>query len=114
MEIATMNVPRIDGQVRVLLDVSGSMHGALTGYRKGATSMVRCLDVAALIAASILRKNAWAMGTSPSTIVSCRARCRERMESWRWLPCSPHCLRAEPTARHRCVTSTIWKNLWTW
>jgi 60 kDa SS-A/Ro ribonucleoprotein len=60
MEIATMNVPRIDGQVRVLLDVSGSMHGALTGYRKGATSMVRCLDVAALIAASILRKNAWA------------------------------------------------------
>ena len=30
---------------------------AVTGYRKSATSKVRCIDVAALIAAAILRKN---------------------------------------------------------
>jgi 60 kDa SS-A/Ro ribonucleoprotein len=33
------------------------MHSAVTGYRKGATSAVRCLDAAALVAAAILRKN---------------------------------------------------------
>ena len=57
MEIATDNVPAIDGKVYVFPDISGSMHSAVTGYRKGATSAVRCLDVAALVAAAILRKN---------------------------------------------------------
>ncbi len=57
MEIATENVPRIIGKVYVFPDISGSMHSAVTGYRKGATSAVRCLDVAALVAAAILRKN---------------------------------------------------------
>jgi 60 kDa SS-A/Ro ribonucleoprotein len=57
MEIATENVPKFDGKVYVLPDISGSMHSAVTGYRKGATSAVRCLDVAALVAAAILRKN---------------------------------------------------------
>jgi 60 kDa SS-A/Ro ribonucleoprotein len=57
MEIATRNVPEIKGKVYVCPDVSGSMSMAATGYRKGATSVVRCIDVAALIAASILRKN---------------------------------------------------------
>lgn len=57
MEIATENVPRIDGKVWIFPDVSGSMHSAATGYRKGATSTVRCIDVAALFAASILRGN---------------------------------------------------------
>lgn len=57
MEIATENVPEIKGKVYVLPDISGSMHSAVTGYRKGATSAVRCLDVAALVAAAILRKN---------------------------------------------------------
>ena len=33
------------------------MHSAVTGYRKGSTSAVRCVDVAALVAAAILRKN---------------------------------------------------------
>ena len=33
------------------------MHSSVTGYRKGATSAVRCIDAAALIAAAILRKN---------------------------------------------------------
>lgn len=57
MEIATANVPEIKGKVYVLPDVSGSMSSAVTGYRKGATSAVRCIDVAALVAAAILRKN---------------------------------------------------------
>lgn len=57
METATENVPTINGKVYVLPDVSGSMSSAVTGYRKGATSAVRCIDVAALVAASILRKN---------------------------------------------------------
>lgn len=57
MEIATENVPRIDGKVYVFPDISGSMHSPATGYRKGSTSAVRCIDVAALFAAAILRKN---------------------------------------------------------
>ncbi len=57
MEIATENVPEINGKVYVFPDISGSMQSAVTGYRKGATSAVRCLDAAALVAAAILRKN---------------------------------------------------------
>ena len=57
MEVATENVPRIEGKVYVCPDVSGSMSSAVTGYRPGATSTVRCIDVAALVAASILRQN---------------------------------------------------------
>ena len=57
MEIATENVPQIDGKVYVFPDISGSMHSPATGYRKGSTSKVRCIDVAALFAAAILRKN---------------------------------------------------------
>lgn len=57
MEIAIENVPSIDGKVWVFPDVSGSMQSAVTGHRKGATSKVRCIDVAALMAAAIVRKN---------------------------------------------------------
>jgi 60 kDa SS-A/Ro ribonucleoprotein len=58
MEIAIANVPNIEGKVYVCPDVSGSMTGAaVTGRRQGATSAVRCIDVAALVAASVLRKN---------------------------------------------------------
>ncbi len=57
MEIATENVPRFEGKVFVFPDVSGSMSSAVTGYRKGATSAVRCIDVAGLVASAILRKN---------------------------------------------------------
>jgi 60 kDa SS-A/Ro ribonucleoprotein len=57
MEIATDNVPEIDGQVYVFPDVSGSMGSAITGDRGSATTQVRCVDVAALIAAAIVRKN---------------------------------------------------------
>ncbi|BDS05503.1 ribonucleoprotein [Oceaniferula spumae] len=57
MEIALKNVPTIPGNVVVCTDVSGSMHGPVTGYRKGSTSKISCLDVAALTSAAILRKN---------------------------------------------------------
>jgi len=57
MEIATRNVPAVDGQVYVCPDVSGSMHSPVTGHRKGATTAVRCIDVAALVSACVLRTN---------------------------------------------------------
>ncbi len=57
MEIAITNVPAIEGRVVVCPDVSGSMSSPVTGYRKGATTAVRCIDVAALVAAAVLRKN---------------------------------------------------------
>jgi 60 kDa SS-A/Ro ribonucleoprotein len=57
MEVATQNVPRIAGKVYVCPDVSGSMSSPVTGMRVGATTAVRCIDVAALVAASILRQN---------------------------------------------------------
>ncbi|MGQ0799923.1 MAG: vWA domain-containing protein, partial [Pseudomarimonas sp.] len=60
-DIATRNVPRIDGSVAVAVDVSGSMQSALTGYRQGATSVMRCVDVAGLVAASVLARNPLAM-----------------------------------------------------
>lgn len=58
MEIATRAVPAIDGKVVVAMDVSGSMQSAVTGFRRGATSVVTCVEVAALIAACIKRANA--------------------------------------------------------
>ena len=57
MEVALENVPAIDGRVVVCPDVSGSMQSPVTGHRKGSTSAVRCVDVAALVAAALVRKN---------------------------------------------------------
>jgi 60 kDa SS-A/Ro ribonucleoprotein len=57
MEVALENVPRVEGKVFVCPDVSGSMQSPVTGYRKGSTSAVRCVDVAALVAAAVLRRN---------------------------------------------------------
>ncbi len=57
METAIANVPAIEGRVYVCPDVSGSMSSPVTGYRKGATTAVRCIDIAALVAAAVLRKN---------------------------------------------------------
>jgi len=57
MEVAIANVPSINGKVYVCPDVSGSMSSPVTGLRKGATTAVRCIDVAALVAAAVLRKN---------------------------------------------------------
>lgn len=57
MEITASLVPKIEGKVYVFPDVSGSMQSPVTGVRKGATSKVRCIDVAALVAAAIVRQN---------------------------------------------------------
>jgi len=57
MELAIANVPSIEGQVVVCPDVSGSMSSPITGHRAGSTAKVECIDVAALVAASVLRKN---------------------------------------------------------
>ncbi len=57
MEIATAAVPQVASGVFVLPDVSGSMHSPVTGHRPGASSVVRCIDVAALVAATVMRTN---------------------------------------------------------
>lgn len=57
MEVAIENVPALPGKTYVLVDVSGSMQAAVTGERGRPTSAVRCRDVAALMAASVLRVN---------------------------------------------------------
>jgi 60 kDa SS-A/Ro ribonucleoprotein len=58
LEIATENVPVFEGSVAVGLDVSGSMASPVTGTRgKVQASKVRCVDVAALFTATVLRKN---------------------------------------------------------
>lgn len=62
MEIAIRNVPRISGQVYVFPDISGSMHSPVTGHRTGATTAARCIDIAALVTAAVMRNN-------PGTIV---------------------------------------------
>lgn len=57
MEIAVANVPSVDGRVVICPDVSGSMSSPVTGHRHGATTAVRCIDVAGLMAAAFLRAN---------------------------------------------------------
>jgi 60 kDa SS-A/Ro ribonucleoprotein len=58
LEIATENVPFVPGKTYVCPDVSGSMQSAVTGQRGSVTSAVRCVDVAGLVSASLLRRNA--------------------------------------------------------
>ncbi len=62
LELALANVPQVEGRMVVCPDVSGSMHSPVTGYRAGASSAVRCVDAAALVAATFLRKQ-------PDTVV---------------------------------------------
>jgi 60 kDa SS-A/Ro ribonucleoprotein len=58
LEAATRNVPSFQGQVYLCADVSGSMSsGRVTGDKGTAATVVRCIDVAALYAASVLRVN---------------------------------------------------------
>jgi 60 kDa SS-A/Ro ribonucleoprotein len=57
-EIACGNVPELPGPIVIGLDVSGSMSSPITGRRgAGSTSKMRCVDVAALFAAAVLRRN---------------------------------------------------------
>ena len=57
MQAALQNVPRLTGRVVVAVDVSGSMASPVTGYRKGATSKLRCVDVASLFACALKQVN---------------------------------------------------------
>ena len=57
LELATDNVPELPGRTVVAIDVSGSMHAPISGYRKGSTSKATCLDAAAVLAAAVLRRN---------------------------------------------------------
>jgi 60 kDa SS-A/Ro ribonucleoprotein len=57
MEIAVENAPELGGRIVVAPDVSGSMTSPVTGHRKGATSKMTYVDVAALVASAILRRN---------------------------------------------------------
>ena len=57
METAVQNVPTIQGKVVVCPDVSGSMHSPATGYRGSVSTKTRCIDIAALVSAAMLRTN---------------------------------------------------------
>jgi len=59
LDYSLTRVPKLKGHVVVCPDVSGSMTwAAVTGNRGSATSAVRCIDVAALVSAAMLRTNA--------------------------------------------------------
>jgi 60 kDa SS-A/Ro ribonucleoprotein len=57
LDISLANVPELPGKVVVCPDVSGSMRSPATGCRGSATTAVRCIDIAALVAAALVRKN---------------------------------------------------------
>jgi 60 kDa SS-A/Ro ribonucleoprotein len=57
LEHSVTNVPELGGRVVLCPDVSGSMQSPVTGHRGTATTKVRCVDVAALVTAAILRRN---------------------------------------------------------
>lgn len=51
------NVPEFKGKVYVMVDTSGSMGSPVTGNRGSVTTKMRNIDVAALVASAIMRKN---------------------------------------------------------
>ena len=57
LEHAVSSVPELAGRIVLCPDVSGSMQSPLTGHRGTATTKVRCVDVAALVTAAVLRRN---------------------------------------------------------
>ena len=57
-EHSLSNIPDIKGKVYVMVDTSGSMSSPVTGYSSTVTTKMRCIDVAALMASSLMRKNA--------------------------------------------------------
>lgn len=56
LERSVENVPSLPGKVLIAVDVSGSMRFSVTGYRQGATSKMRLVDVASLFACSFWRR----------------------------------------------------------
>ncbi len=61
VEISVQNVAKIAGSVAIAVDVSGSMSSPVTGVREGATTSMRCVDVAGMMAATIVARNPGAM-----------------------------------------------------
>lgn len=58
LEISVENVPKYDGDIFVGVDTSGSMSSSVTGWqRNGVSSKTSCVQVAALFASSVMRKN---------------------------------------------------------
>jgi 60 kDa SS-A/Ro ribonucleoprotein len=57
LEESLARVPVLAGSVFLCIDVSGSMDHPITGFRKGATTVTKCRDVAALIGAAFLRSS---------------------------------------------------------
>ena len=57
LEASLERVPELAGRVAVCIDVSGSMQSLLTGRKPGVSTKVRCVDVAALYACAVARKN---------------------------------------------------------
>ena len=99
-EFACSNVPALPGPVVIGLDVSGSMQSAVTGHRgRGATSKMRCVDVAALFAAAIRCAQPPTASSSRSTTayMKCGSTRRIRFSAWRsgWR----RSVAAAPTAR---------------
>ena len=73
LDASLAHVPQIVGRVVVCPDVSGSMSSPVSGYRGSATSSMRCIDVAALVAAAMLRKNPHAVILPfEQNVVDCR------------------------------------------
>jgi 60 kDa SS-A/Ro ribonucleoprotein len=105
MEVAIRNVPRIDGKVWVLPDVSGSMHAPVTGHRQGATTAVRCIDVAALVAAAVVRQNKDA-GVVPfeSSVVQCEINPRDSVMT------NANKLASLPSGGTNCAAPLAWLN----
>lgn len=56
-DLALQNIPEFNGKVYVMVDTSGSMKSPATGHRGSVTTKTSCVDVAALVASAILRKN---------------------------------------------------------
>ena len=57
MDLAVVNVPALEGNIFIFPDVSWSMQDPITGYRKGSSSKMKCIDVAALISSCVLKRN---------------------------------------------------------
>ncbi len=57
LDVATENVPSIEGPAHALIDVSGSMGSPVSGHRAGATSKASCVQVAAMMGSAFLKKN---------------------------------------------------------
>ena len=56
-DLALTNIPEFEGKAFVLVDTSGSMKSPVTGNRGSVTTKTQCVDVAALVASAVLRKN---------------------------------------------------------